>query len=554
MAVPDLIPVRMLNEFLYCPRLAYLEWVQSEFVHNVHSIEGKFEHARVDSGGATSESREDSTVIHHRSVKMSSSKLGVITVIDLMEEHNGEFSPVEYKHGSEPDLPERAWSNDLVQLCAQWLIMKDNGYTTNCGYMFFKGSRTKVRYTFDDLLIERTIDAIRSIREMAAGEEIPEPLVDSPKCPGCSLVTICLPDETRVMHDHEQKGEDSAVRPLVPPRRDTRPLYITVQGAKAGKSDESITVTGKEIGRETIRFMDTSHVALFGNVQVTTQLIQSLCRNDIPLVYFSHGGWFYGMTRGLGHKNAGIRLNQFRTIDNATGCLEIAGQIINAKIRNCRTILRRNARRDVKKSLKQLNHYARRALKAGAMESLLGIEGNAARIYFSEFSAMIQPESDLDKDRFYFEKRNRRPPRDPVNALLSFAYAMLTKDFVIALDTVGFDPYAGFYHCMKHGRPALALDMMEMFRPLIADSVVLHVINNGVVRASDFVERHKAVNLNPAGRRRFIQAYERRVDSLVTHPVFDYRVSYRQIFEIQSRLLSRYLAREFDTFPVFLTR
>jgi CRISP-associated protein Cas1 len=553
MSAPDLVPVRMLNEYLYCPRLAYLEWVQNEFVHNVHSIEGKIEHTRVDGGSTTAELRNDSTVIHHRSVMMSSEKLGIITVIDLMEEQDGEFSPIEYKHGPEPDLPERAWNNDLVQLCAQWLILKDNGYSTSCGYMFFKGSRTKVRYTFSDLLIEMTLSTIRSIREMAVDGVIPEPLIDSPKCPDCSLVTICLPDETLKMKTHDDLNNDT-IRPLIPPRRDTRPLYLTLQGAKAGKSDASIVVSGKNIDTESIRFMDTSHVAVFGSVQLTTPLIQSLCNEGIPIVYFSHGGWFYGMTNGLGNKNAELRRNQFRTMDSDEKCLEIARVFVNAKIRNSRTILRRNSKGDVVKSLRQLNHYATRALRARRLDELLGIEGNAARIYFGEFSSMITGNSDIDSRRFNFEKRNRRPPRDPVNAMLSFAYAMLTKDFVVALNTVGFDPFAGFYHGMKHGRPALALDMMEMFRPLVADSVVINVINNGILQPSDFTERHMSVNLNPSGRKRFIQAYERRVDTLITHPVFDCRVSYRQVFEIQSRLLARYLAGEFDTVPVFLTR
>ena len=155
---------------------------------------------------------------------------------------------------------------------------------------------------------------------------------------------------------------------------------------------------------------------------------------------------------------------------------------------------------------------------------------------------------------FHFESRNRRPPRDPVNAMLSFAYALLTSEWTSTLSSVGFDPYMGFYHQPRYGRPSLALDLMEEFRPIIADSVVLSAINNGVVKLEDFVHSGTAVALKPAGRKRFIQAFERRMDELVTHSVFGYRISYRRVLDVQARLFARYLCGEIDTFPEFRVR
>jgi CRISPR-associated protein Cas1 len=153
-----------------------------------------------------------------------------------------------------------------------------------------------------------------------------------------------------------------------------------------------------------------------------------------------------------------------------------------------------------------------------------------------------------------FEGRNRRPPRDPMNALLSFAYAILVKDLTVALLSVGFDPFLGFFHRPRYGRPALALDLMEEFRPLIADSVVLTAVNTGVVRATDFVRRAGAVSLTEACRTRFLRAYERRMDELVTHPLFGYRISYRRVLEVQARLLARHLGGEIPVYPGFTTR
>lgn len=146
-----------------------------------------------------------------------------------------------------------------------------------------------------------------------------------------------------------------------------------------------------------------------------------------------------------------------------------------------------------------------------------------------------------DTFRFEFSGRNRRPPTDPVNALLSYAYSLLTRTWSVTLTAVGFDPYRGFYHQPRYGRPALALDMMEPFRPLIADSAVLTAINNGEVRPTDFLKAGSAINLTPDGRKRFIAVYERRLSQEITHPLFGYRISYRRLLELQGRLLGRFL-------------
>jgi CRISPR-associated protein Cas1 len=178
-------------------------------------------------------------------------------------------------------------------------------------------------------------------------------------------------------------------------------------------------------------------------------------------------------------------------------------------------------------------------------------EGTAARRYFGEFAGMLTGEG---KDQFDLDGRNRRPPRDPVNALLSFCYSLLSKELVLALRSVGLDPMLGLYHQPHFGRPSLALDLMEEFRPVVADSVVIGVLNNKVVQADDFVRAAGAVSLTQPARRRVILAFERRMDQLVTHPVFDYRISYRRVLEVQARLLSRVLLGELPRYPEFRIR
>jgi len=215
--------------------------------------------------------------------------------------------------------------------------------------------------------------------------------------------------------------------------------------------------------------------------------------------------------------------------------LALARQIVHGKIRNHRTMIMRNHLEPPESTVLKLKRASEDALSAGSLEELLGIEGAAASQYFQQFSGMIKVEDDLavpteqakTKDtrqadfNFNFNNRNRRPPTDPVNAMLSLAYSLLTKDCTLAALAVGFDPYIGFYHQPRFGRPALGLDLVEEFRPLIAESTVLSCINNRVVTEKDFVRAGQAVNLSAPGRKRFFQIYEQRMSSLITHPLFD---------------------------------
>lgn len=186
---------------------------------------------------------------------------------------------------------------------------------------------------------------------------------------------------------------------------------------------------------------------------------------------------------------------------------------------------------------------------------MLGEKGNGAARYFGEFSAMLSRSRDDDESlALDFHTRNRRQSTDPVNAMLSYAYSLLVRTWTVALTAVGFDCYRGFYHQPRYGRPALSLDMMEPFRPLIGDSTVIQAINNGEVRPSDFISAAGAVALTNDGRKRFIGTFERRLSQEVTHPVFGYRLSYRRLLELQARLLARHLLGELSDYPNFTTR
>ena len=580
--LPDYLPARMLNEYVYCPRLFYYMWVDNIFAHNRETVEGSLRHSKIDArqdGLIPADELDDEHKLHSRSVTLSSDTYGLIAKMDLIEVSDKTVTPVDYKRGAprkKRDTEElEVWDTDRAQLGAQALVLRDNGYTCDEAVIYYVATKQRVRIAIDDALAAETLFKLNNAKTAASAEKIPKPLVDSPKCPRCSLVGICLPDETWNCHAADEQTEERAngnvpskksngdgPRRLVPARDDLRPLYLNQQGLHVGKSGNVLKVKEKTKVLQEVRIGETCQVNVFGNIQLTTQAIQTLCQNDVPIAYFSMGGWFYGVTHGLGVRNVYLRRDQFRLADDPEFCLRIASSLVSGKIRNQRTMLQRNHVEPPRVALNQMKCMQDDAEKANALDQLLGLEGNAARVYFQNFSGMIkaeeEPFSGTDMNgpfrKFDFLGRNRRPPRDPVNALLSLAYSVLAKDLTIACHAIGFDPYLGFYHQPRYGRAALALDLMEPFRPLIADSVVLSAINTRMVTPNDFIQTGEAVALRPSGRKAFFRAYEQRMDTLVTHPLFGYRVNYRRMLEIQARLLARVLTGEITTYPVFVTR
>ena len=578
-ALPDYLTARKINEYEYCPRLFYFEQVEGVFVHNEHTAEGAAQHKRVDKEGGSApapgdDSAEPAVV---RSITLSSEEHRVIAKLDLAEFSDGRATPVDYKHGRPMSSTEgvEAWPSDRVQLAVQALALRANGYCCDEGIIFYQKTRQRVRVVFDGETIAEAERAIAGAWRTAAALAIPAPLVDSPKCPGCSLVGICMPDETQLLQDGrtnlgtEQLGLfDSAreiprkapgreARLLVAPRVDRRPLYLNSQGLRVGKSGGVLRVKERDKVVQEVRINEICQVNLMGNIQISTQAVQELCQAEKPICYFSQGGWFYGVTTGLNTKNVMLRRAQFRLAEETWFCLRVARKLVAGKIRNQRTLLLRNHIEPPKTELRQMKRLVGHAEVAESLEELLGVEGLAARIYFSLFAGMLKRGDDWEGEprvRFDFQGRNRRPPRDPVNALLSLGYSLLAKDLTVACYAVGFDPMIGFYHQPRHGRPALALDLMEALRPLVADSAVLSAVNTSMISERDFVTAGRAVSLTVSGRKNFFRAYEARMDTLVTHPLFNYRVSYRRLLEIQARLLAKTIEGELEEYPVFVTR
>ncbi len=542
----QLVPASMVRKYVYCPRLFHLEYVEGEWSDTEDTLRGEFVHRRVDQEQgevpAPADLSED-VRIHARSVLVASEMLGLTARVDLLEAEGGKVRPVDYKKGSPG--PKGPWDTERIHLCAQGLLLQENGYLCEEGVLYYAATKQRVVVRFDERLVADTRLVIAEMQRIAHDPLPPPPLVDSPRCPRCALVGICLPDETAFL-----RGQPvTEVRRLVPARDDRTPLYVLEQGASVGRSGERLMVRPPGGDQVSVRLLDISHLSVFGNVQVSAQAIRSLTEREIPIFHHTYGGWLVAVTSGVPHRNVVLRVEQYRVADSPSRSLPLARAIVAGKLRNQRTLLRRNHPALPPGAHGELTRFLRSVHGADSREKLFGVEGMAARLYFALFPGMLRDAMGFDSSG-----RTRRPPPDPVNAMLSFLYSLLVRDAVRALMVAGLDPYRGIYHQLRYGRPSLALDLVEEFRPLIADSVVLQLVNNRMLGRSDFVQRGLSCALRDAARRTVIRAYEERMDTLIRHPVFGYRISYRRVMETQARLLARAISGELPVYRPFVTR
>lgn len=549
-----LVPARMLNEWTYCPRLAVLEWVKGEWSDNADTVQGHRAHLKADTNRAPplpapAAIGQDDRLTTRR-LSLGSQTEALTAKIDILELENGAVVPVEIKKGKRPHIEGGAHDPERVQLCAQGLLLRDAGYRCDEGAIWFAGSRERVSIAFDEALIEQTRSGVRGLLDAVERQTLPEPLHDSPKCTRCSLRSICLPDEVNWF----KSGEVPASPP--PANTPALPLYVQTPGAWIGVEAETLRISLDKQTLRNVPLAEVSELVLAGRVNLSTPAMHALLRCDIPVAWMSSGFWMLGSTGAQGPRSAATRCAQYEASADPGRRMAFAVPLIHAKVRNQRTILRRSWRGEPearKNVLDKLDRIAKRIELAKDPDVLRGFEGEAAALYFRAL-----PNVFVDKvaalPEFKFERRNRRPPTDPVNACLSFAYALLTRTWSAALSVTGLDPWKGLWHAERPGRPALALDMIEPYRPVLADSAVLTALNNGELRNSDFVFAAGGCNLNDSGRRTLIAAYERRLDRDVTHPVFGYELSMRRMLMLQARLLARYLQGELPSYPHYVPR
>ncbi len=327
-------------------------------------------------------------------------------------------------------------------------------------------------------------------------------------------------------------------------------LVVQTPGAQIGQRGDELIVSVKGESVRKIPGQQVRAIYCYGAIQLTAQAMETCLELGIEVAYFSPAGRFLGMLCGLPASGVDARRGQYRLFELPGLRLQLAREVIRAKIHNQRVLLMRNS--DASDRVLSLMAGFRDATEsAGDITELIGFEGGAAALYFEQFEAMLKQRADW---KFDWRGRNRRPPRDPVNALLSLGYSMLAKELTGVCHTVGLDPFLGFMHQPRYGRPALALDLMEEFRPLIADSVAISLINRGELGPEDFIKSANGTFLTEKGRRPFWEAWFRRLDTEVSHPEFSYKMAYRRMLEVQARQLWRFVRGEALTYHGFTTR
>ncbi|HZA23105.1 MAG TPA: type I-C CRISPR-associated endonuclease Cas1c [Dehalococcoidia bacterium] len=336
-------------------------------------------------------------------------------------------------------------------------------------------------------------------------------------------------------------------------------LYVTTQGSYVHVDHQTLKVELDGNTRLQVPVHHLGSVVCFGRVMVSPAAIAQCAQDHRDLVFLSESGRFIARMLGATSGNVLLRLSQHKAYQDQTAALDIARNIVAAKLQNSRLVLLREARQtldpEAEERLRTASDRMASIIKAlpkcKTLDEARGSEGEAAAIYFSVFKHLIRVET----DNFTFTGRNRRPPRDPVNALLSFLYALLRSDYEGAIEGVGLDPQIGFLHAVRPGRPSLALDLMEELRPLVADRLVLTLINRRQLTAKDFTERPGGgILLSDDGRRTLLTAYQKRKSEEVYHPVVDRNMPIGLIPHLQARLLARHLRSDLEHYPPFVGR
>ncbi|MBN1381233.1 MAG: type I-C CRISPR-associated endonuclease Cas1 [Deltaproteobacteria bacterium] len=334
-------------------------------------------------------------------------------------------------------------------------------------------------------------------------------------------------------------------------------LFVTTQGAYLAKEGETIVVRVDREVRLRLPVHTIGGIVCFGNVSCSPFLMGFCAQNGVGMSFLSEYGRFLARVQGPVSGNVLLRREQYRRADDPKFSADVAKEILTGKIANSRTVLQRALRDhgdkiatdDVGIAVKRLSNYLETLNQNQSLDVLRGCEGDAAHIYFNVFDHLIVAQ----KDNFSFEERNRRPPLDNVNALLSFIYTILMHDVRSALESVGLDPAVGFLHRDRSGRPGLALDMMEEFRPFIADRLALSLINLKQVQGKGFDKTESgAVMMKDDTRKTLLVAYQERKQEEIMHPFLDEKVSIGMLFHIQALLLARYLRGDLDGYPPFI--
>jgi len=546
-----LIRVMALHALAYCERLFYLEEVEEIRVADANVYAGRRLHEEIDKGPDV------------YSLELASERLGIRGKADVTRREGGKLTVIEHKKGKSCK-GEDAWPSDRIQVLAYALLLSEHQVEpVTQAVIRYHADRKTIRIAVDQEVAAAEVGAtVARARELRNALERPPVTVPEKLCRTCALAPVCLPEEERFSIDPGRTPQR-----LFPSDEQRRVVHIVEQGSTVRKDGEQFVVVLPEGVKKSLPGMTISSFVLHGNVQISTQAIHFCASHDIGVHWLSYGGHYVGaLTPGAGGVQKKNR--QYRALDDTVLRARLALRIVRSKVENQLRYILRATRgggeeriktislgieriREILHKLASLENKIDDVSKHGDMtrdgnyspfsmadviEQLRGHEGTAGREYFALLPHILH----LDKDDLlYFKGRNRRPPRDPFNALLSFGYALLYRDCVAAILAVGLEPALGIFHTPRSAAYPLALDLMELFRLILWDMPLIGSVNRHQWSDNDFEITKGQVWLNHDGRRKAIHLYESRKQERWKHPVLDYSLSYARTIELEVRLLEK---------------
>ncbi|NJP12631.1 MAG: type I-MYXAN CRISPR-associated endonuclease Cas1 [Leptolyngbyaceae cyanobacterium RU_5_1] len=541
----DTIRVNALHALAYCPRLFYLEEVEELYTQDAAVFAGRRLHTELE--------REEGE--EWEELVMESAELGLRGKVDALRTRNGQVIPYEHKRGRcyrDRDHKPQAWESDRLQILAYaCLIEAVRGITILEGRIRYHADNVVVKVAVTDVGRQQVRDAVQQAQQLRQAIERPPITTNERLCVRCALAPVCLPEETRLAQDAEHHPTR-----LFPEDDDRDVIHVLEAGTCIGKSGEQIKITKRDKTANTVPARQVGQLVLHSFAQISTQALHFCADREIGVHFVSGGGRYVG---SFDSRQGSVqrRIQQYRALSDPAMCLQLARQLVFCRGQSQRKFLMRGQRGAEESTrldgaIAQMQRVLKQVPDADSIAALLGLEGNLAAIYFGALPGLLSASAPTE---FQFSSRSRRPPKDRFNALISFGYALLLKDVMNAILTVGLEPALGFYHQPRSQAAPLALDLMEIFRVPIVDLAVMGSINRGQWDVEeDFEVKGDRVWLSESGRRTFISLYERRKEESWKHPVLGYSLTYRRLFELEVRLLEKEWTGEGGLFAQLVIR
>jgi CRISPR-associated protein Cas1 len=522
----DLVKVMALHSLHYCERLCYLEEVEENYLTNAKIFSGRSLHESL--------KKEEEETGEWTSIELSNESVGLIGKVDAVRYRDGSYIPYEHKNGRSNSG--KGWLPDIVQVSAYAMLLeKEYGTKITEGRIRYHKDNVLVKILIDSEIRSLVINSINTIRNLKKQVQRPPITTNEKLCVYCSLAPICLPEEERYV----EHIKDAPIR-LFPKNQEKITVHVVDQGSRIGKAGDVIKITNKEGKEVTFPYKNVGSLVLHGFSQISTQLLHFCSYNNISVHWLTTGGkYISSLANNSG--NVQTKIRQYEALTKEDIRLHLTKTCILAKVSSqLRYILRstkNNRNTEIDTLINDLRYSLRGIAKSEDVDSIRGYEGIAGKNYFTLLSSLIKNEVSED---LHFCDRNRRPPKDRFNAILSFGYSLLYQLVLQSVLTVGLEPSFGFFHTPRSAAYPLVMDVMELFRVMLWDMVVIGSLNRMQWDPiNDFNATKDSVWLSNEGKKKAIQLFEKRLEDTWKHPIINYSMSYSRLVELEIRLLEK---------------